>query len=107
MNFCGKEMLPLVTNYRPNPTKFILVPNMNERFGWACVVTRSEIWSELPLEINRMIVELLVRKKYECLSCGKFECDKEHEYYCVRCDMRLKRWRRQINRDYLQIDEVD
>jgi hypothetical protein len=107
-------MLPLVTNHEPNqperyppslryirltrPKNFILVPNPDERFGWACVVTRSEIWSELPLEINRMIVNLLVNRRYECLSCGKFECDKEHEYYCIRCDIILKRWKRQINR---------
>lgn len=43
-----------------------------ERFGWACVIMWSDLWKELPIEINKMIVNLLVETHWQCRVCDKF-----------------------------------
>ena len=48
------------------------VPHWEQRFGWACVVMWSEMWRELPIEINEKIVNLLSEVRYRCMTCEKF-----------------------------------
>lgn len=63
-------------------TKFVgLWP---QRFGWACVISRSELWGELPIEINRMIVDYLVDTYYQCVACPEFIPDK-NAFHCDKC----------------------
>lgn len=40
-----------------------------QRFGWACVVSYHDMWRELPIEVNRIIVDYLVERRYLCIMC--------------------------------------
>lgn len=48
------------------------VPLWKERFGWACVISCSELWGGLPIEINQMIINQLVETHYKCMDCQKY-----------------------------------
>lgn len=56
-----------------------------ERFGWACVIMWSDIWKELPIEINKMIVNLLVETHWQCRVCDKFVKELSFQFmYCSK-----------------------
>lgn len=57
-----------------------LVPLWEERFGWACVVSRSEMWGELPIEVNAKIVGYLVETHWKCSQCPVYM--RLHWCYC-------------------------
>lgn len=59
-----------------------------ERFGWACVIMWSDIWKELPIEINKMIVNLLVETHWQCRVCDKFV--KELPFQSMCCSKECK-----------------
>lgn len=63
-------------------------PLWQQRFGWACVVMWSEMWGELPIEVNEKIVNLLVETRYKCMTCEKFEkswLNNRTPYCSIRC----------------------
>jgi hypothetical protein len=56
-----------------------------QRFGWACVISRSELWGELPIEINRIIVSYLVETHYQCVACPGFIPFDKDAFLCDGC----------------------
>lgn len=61
------------------------VPMWGERFGWACVIMWSDLWKELPIEINKMIVNLLVETHWKCRECEVFVKELPFEFmYCSK-----------------------
>jgi hypothetical protein len=88
------------------------VPLREERFGWACVVSWSETWSQLPVEINEMIVKQLVERHFHCVDCWQYTKGVKNSALCEDCyKKRKEEWesflRDRIGVDFLKVAEIN
>jgi hypothetical protein len=73
------------------------VPVWSERFGWACVVSFSEMWSRLPVESNEMIVKQLVERHFKCADCWQYTKEVDNLALCKYCyQKRKEEWENSI-----------
>jgi hypothetical protein len=75
-------------------------------------VSWSETWSQLPVEINEMIVKQLVERHFHCVDCWQYTKGVKNSALCEDCyKKRKEEWesflRDRIGVDFLKVAEIN